>query len=251
MIVRSTRYFVLIILYGTRQKFANQYFEAMNLALLGAFELHNELPEVIEDKISVGDSQVCVCGFNRRGNLLACGCKDGCVVVCDFDTHGVARTLKGHTRRVTAVSWTRSSRRLLSSSEDGRLMQWNVLEGTMLTAIDMGSEVAFSAMHPRKNRMCLACVSMANNSYQTYLQLWEPERREPLLSRDAALDDDVQASSVASSSTKKGDSALSVAPACFDKEGDRVLIGTNNGVVYVVSTESREVITSIQVPTLD
>ena len=97
----------------------------MNLALIDPFELHNELPEMIEAKLQVSGAVV-VCAFNRRGNLLAGGCSDNRVVVWDFETHGVARVLEAHTGSVTAVSWTRSSRRLLSASVDGSLIMWEV-----------------------------------------------------------------------------------------------------------------------------
>ena len=136
----------------------------MNLALLDPFELHHEQPEVIEDKIAVEDASVVVCAFNRRGNMLACGCKDGRVAVCDFDTHGVARVLRAHTGCVTSVSWTRSSRRLLSSSTDATIIQWDVLAGAPIVTIPMGAEVLQTQMHPRIRSTCLVCVAAADAS---------------------------------------------------------------------------------------
>ena len=50
----------------------------MNLALLDS-ELF-ELPEMIEDKLTVAD-EVAVCTFNGRGNMLAGGCVHGAVVL--------------------------------------------------------------------------------------------------------------------------------------------------------------------------
>ena len=43
----------------------------MNVALIDPFELHNELPEVVEKRIEPPSSSVTCCTFNRRGNLLA------------------------------------------------------------------------------------------------------------------------------------------------------------------------------------
>ena len=99
----------------------------MNLTLIDPFQLHAELPEVIEDKLELKDQEIVVCAFSRRGNLLAGGCRGGSVVVWDFDTHGVARVFEGHAGCVTAVAWTRSSRRLFSASADGSLVLWEVL----------------------------------------------------------------------------------------------------------------------------
>jgi len=218
----------------------------MNLALLDPFELHNEQPEVIEDRISVDDGVIVVCEFNRRGNLLACGCKEGLVAVCDFDTHGITRTLRRHTSRITAVSWTRSSRRLLSSSYDGLLVQWDVLTAEALVAIHFGCEVAHAAMHPRKKRMCLVCTAEAGAACPAFLQMWEPENRLPLLAQEGAAE--AEATAGGGGSSKRGDSSLLAKAACFDKEGGRVLIGTNKGVVHIVATESRELLISLPVP---
>ena len=112
----------------------------MNLALLD-LEVF-ELPAVIEDRLTPpGGDDAATCAFNRRGNLLAAGCQNGAVIVWDFDTHGAARTLLGHTGRVTSVSWTRSSRRLLSSSTGGQIILWDVLAGSAIQTIEMGDSV--------------------------------------------------------------------------------------------------------------
>jgi hypothetical protein len=47
----------------------------------------------------------------------------------DFDTRAISKLLKGHTKPVVAVSWSRSSRSLLSASLDGLIIRWDVLAG--------------------------------------------------------------------------------------------------------------------------
>ena len=205
----------------------------MNLELVDPFELHSELPEVFETKLDDGD--VAVCAFNRRGNLLAGGCQDGKVLVWDFDTHGVSRTFEGHTNSVTAIAWTRSSRRLFSASADGTLLVWEVLTGNRLAQVDLGIPVHLAALHPRNRDLCLACVQAHGAPGAIYLQhLRKPEQRTSLLPAEAADE--------AASSAKRG-----AAVACFDQQGERVLMGTARGVVHVASVSGGELLATVQV----
>ncbi|KAF9362979.1 hypothetical protein BGX34_005111 [Mortierella sp. NVP85] len=72
----------------------------MNLGLLDPFE--QDFPEVIEDTLENGPAVTV--RFNRRGTLLAAGCSDGTIIIWDFDTRGVSRTLIGHVKIVTSLS---------------------------------------------------------------------------------------------------------------------------------------------------
>jgi len=212
------------------------------LALIDPFQLHNELPEMIEAKLQVA-AAVLVCAFNRRGNLLAGGCADSRVVVWDFETHGVARLLEGHTSRVSSVSWTRSSRKLLSSAADGLLMRWEVLSGEESRRIDLGREIFLSCLHPRNRRMCLACVqATASSRSAVYLQYWEPETRTTLSEPEEAVEETAGGGGA-------GGSRRSEAPsvACFDSTGERVLIGTARGVARLVKVSTGEQLATLQI----
>ena len=121
--------------------------DAMNLALITPD--HTELPEVVETTLKIsGGADVLTTAFNKRGNLLAGGCSDGRVVVWDFDTYGIARELRGHAGPVTSVSWTRSSRRVLSSADD-TLIVWEVLGGVELLRVRLDGPVHHAALHPK------------------------------------------------------------------------------------------------------
>ncbi|KAI1314743.1 hypothetical protein EDD11_001757 [Mortierella claussenii] len=72
----------------------------MNLQLLDPFE--QDFPEVIEDTLE--DGPAVTVKFNRRGTLLAAGCSDGTIVIWDFDTRGVSRSLIGHVKTITSLS---------------------------------------------------------------------------------------------------------------------------------------------------
>ena len=228
----------------------------MNLALLDS-ELF-ELPEMIEDRLQVSPDEVIVCTFNGRGNLLAGGCLKGTVVVWDFDTHGLARTLFGHAGRVTGVHWTRSSRKLLSGSADGKLIVWDVLNSTALQTVDMGGEVLQAALHPRRRAVCLACVGTGAAS-QAFLVSLLPgaEQRAALLPQtdvaEAPAGQEAAASGETSACAGAGAEAPkarrdAVAAACFDHEGSHALVGTSRGAVHLIRVDAREVVASVQLP---
>ena len=43
------------------------------------------------------------CAFNRKGNLLAAGTRDGKCLVWDLDTNSIAMKLKGHVQPITSI----------------------------------------------------------------------------------------------------------------------------------------------------
>ena len=143
----------------------------MNLALLDR-EVFT-LPEVIEDRLTPPTTadDVIVCAFTRRGNLLAGGCKNGAVVVWDFDTHGVARVLVGgHAERVTSVSWTRSSRRILSSSADGTVKLWDLATFACVRTIlpVLGPVTSVHFLHPADPTTAILIGTSNNSVLSTY-----------------------------------------------------------------------------------
>jgi len=209
----------------------------MNLALLDPFS-HNELPEVIEAKLEV-PSTVSVCAFNRRGSMLAGGCDNGHVIVWDFETHGVARTLELHEAPVTSVSWTKSSRRLLSSGADGRLAVWDVLGACVVQLLACENlEFTGASTHPLRRDVCLACSSStAVASREVSLVFWEAAgpRSLALLSPDAPVGEPAGGGAEGAAGGSGG-SRRQPPPlvACFDKPGERVLIGSGKGLVTLL-----------------
>ena len=209
----------------------------MNLALLDPFS-HNELPEVIEAKLEV-PSTVSVCAFNRRGSMLAGGCDNGHVIVWDFETHGVARTLELHEAPVTSVSWTKSSRRLLSSGADGRLAVWDVLGACVVQLLARENlEFTGASTPPLRRDVCLACSSSTVvASREVSLVFWEAAgpRSLALLSPDAPADEPAGGGGEGAAGGSGG-SRRQPPPlvACFDKPGERVLIGSGKGLVTLL-----------------
>ena len=215
-------------------------YKTMNLPLLDLAEVQAPLPEVIEDQLTVSDDVVIV-AFNRRGNLLAGGCQNGTVVIWDFDTHGVARSLEGHEGCVTAVSWSRSSRRLLTSSQEGTLYMWDVLNATPLQSVHLGGEIGHAALHPCSRSLCLTCITSGERGGQAFLiNLESPaEPPVPLL----ALGGDSTAELAGNN-----EPTSNVTFACFASEGSLTMVGTSRGTVHVVKTQTQEVVTMLRMP---
>ena len=212
----------------------------MNLALLYHADLQAPLPEVIEDKLTAPD-EVLQVAFNRRGNMLAGGCRNGAVIVWDFDTHGIAQTLTGHKAPVTSVSWTRSSRRLLSSSTEGVLILWDVLSGEVVQSIDLQAEALHAALHPRSRSLCLACVG-TGAACQALLISLQPAAEQRINLLPPPADDG------AAGGEGGGGKKTSVSYACFTSDGAMTMVGTSRGAVHFLRTSTQEELFTVQLP---
>lgn len=106
-----------------------------------------DIPESVE--VNLDDAFASVVKFNRRGNYLAAGRQDGRIIIYDFDTKSIARVLDGHVKMITAVSWSRDSRYLLSASRDCKCVVWDLLTGVQTQVLRFETPVLFAQFHPR------------------------------------------------------------------------------------------------------
>lgn len=118
----------------------------MNLALVDPFILAQDYPESVTGSLRSGYS-TCV-RFNRKGDLLASGRVDGTVVIFDVETNGVSRKLKGHTRQVQSLSWSRDGRFLLTSSQDWKCNIWDLMDGSIIRTVRFQTPVYIAELHP-------------------------------------------------------------------------------------------------------
>ncbi|CAN0504974.1 unnamed protein product, partial [Ectocarpus sp. 12 AP-2014] len=86
------------------------------------------VPDHVDSVLSYGVEDATVCCFGKRGAYLAVGYATGIVVIWDFVTRLVGSApgwcAEAHARAITALSWARGGRRLLSASHDQRLHYW-------------------------------------------------------------------------------------------------------------------------------
>jgi hypothetical protein len=139
----------------------------------GVVDLEGEYPDYLEETLAYGAAQ-CV-EFNRRGTLLAVGCKTGQIVMyaarcernslspfgstlvlsgalwllgCswDFLTRGVGKVLmdRHHVSTVLVVHWSRNGRKILAAYANGDVWRWDVVSGV----VDARAHVVFGPNSP-------------------------------------------------------------------------------------------------------
>lgn len=117
----------------------------MNLLLSDDYLLQ-DYPENITNTIRSGHS-TCV-RFNRTGDFLASGRVDGTVVIWDLETMGVARKLRGHSKNITSLSWSRCGRYLLSACQGWKAILWDLQDGKRHREVRFSAPVYGAELHP-------------------------------------------------------------------------------------------------------
>jgi COMPASS component SWD1 len=117
----------------------------MNLLLSDDYLLQ-DYPEHITNTIRSGHS-TCV-RFNRRGDYLASGRVDGTVVIWDLETMGVARKLRGHSKNISSLSWSRCGRYLLSACQGWKAILWDLQDGKRYREVRFRAPVYGAELHP-------------------------------------------------------------------------------------------------------
>ncbi|KAG0201915.1 hypothetical protein BGX28_005404 [Mortierella sp. GBA30] len=211
----------------------------MNLQLLDPFE--QDFPEVIEDTLE--DGPAVTVKFNRRGTLLAAGCSDGTIVVWDFDTRGVSRSLIGHVKTVTSLSWSRNGRYLLSSSRDWSCIVWDLLTGTKKHTIRFDTPVLNAQFHPKNNSAFIAALHQEkpvivdfSNGVKRLPILMDPD--EEATAEQNANSTPTPATSASTANTSGGQTQWTLV-VTFDRHGKKIYAGTNRGHISIIDTDTR------------
>jgi len=100
----------------------------MNLSLIDPFVLSLDYPDT--NTVSLRSGHSTCARFSNCGSLLASGRVDGTIVIFDVETLGVARKLRGHTRQIQSLSWSKDGRYLLSAGQDWGVTRWDLERGT-------------------------------------------------------------------------------------------------------------------------
>lgn len=117
----------------------------------------DNVPEEFDGVLDCASLAIC-CSFNRKGSLLAVGCNDGRVVIWDFLTRGIAKSIISHTNHpVCSVSWSRDGHKLVSASLDNSIAIWHVLTGDCLMRLRFPSPILKTQFNPRNDKLVLVC----------------------------------------------------------------------------------------------
>ncbi|KAG0097858.1 hypothetical protein BGZ93_001810, partial [Podila epicladia] len=203
----------------------------MNLELIDPFE--QDFPEVIEDTLE--DGPAVTVKFNRRGTLLAAGCSDGSIVVWDFDTRGVSRSLIGHVKTITSLSWSRNGRYLLSSSRDWNCIVWDLLTGTKKHTIRFDTPVLNAQFHPKNNSVFIAAL---HQEKPVIVDFSEGIKRQPIQSssHDAGEQNDAPS---------KGPASWTLV-VTYDRHGKKIYTGSSRGHITIYDEETRNTLYEIR-----
>ena len=154
----------------------------------------SDFPDVLEDSLSVPGIALTCCQFNRHGTLVAAGSREGHIVLFDFLTRSVAKTLSYPASHLTAAAqplidptspfarppppvvsakserfvnlppasvtccgWSSNSRRLVAGYGDGLVCLWDVLSGELLAMVKHASWMKQAQLQPRDGLECLLC----------------------------------------------------------------------------------------------
>ncbi|KRZ94249.1 Retinoblastoma-binding protein 5 [Trichinella sp. T8] len=181
-------------------------------------------PEELETSLDSGHLAL-TCRFNRWGTLVVAGCNDGYLVIYDFVTRRMVKKYVTHMHAITAVSWSRDGKYLLSSSFDETIVVSDVVAGETVKKFSMPSIVNDIQMHPVKKDHYLIC----------FLQ------HMPIL---MTIDDQ---RTIIPIETEKNTTEISGIVASFDKSGNRIICGNNKGKVMVYDVDSLSLIASFVV----
>ncbi|CAI8043118.1 Retinoblastoma-binding protein 5 [Geodia barretti] len=193
----------------------------MNLELLQTVD--QSYPEH-NDGILDSGSEALTCAFNRRGTLLAVGCNDGRIAIWDFMTRSIARMCNSHIHPITSLSWSRSGRKLLSSSTDWNVMLWDVATGDMDLRLRFPSPILHTQFHPRDKSVFLVC----------------PMKNVPLVVRRTGEE------YTHTPLPTDGESEINIV-ASFDRRGERIVTGSSKGKILIIDSCTLDVLKSFKV----
>ncbi|KAL3422137.1 WD repeat domain-containing protein [Phlyctema vagabunda] len=214
----------------------------MNLPLSEPFALAQDYPESTTATLRSGHI-TCV-RFNRKGDFLAAGRVDGTVVIFDVETQGIARKLKGHTKQVQSLSWSRDGRYLLTSSQDWRCNIWDLQDGSILRRAKFQAAVYIAELHPLDH---LKFVLSLFEAQPLFVDCTNPEPIKAKLPtapkrtyNEGQPIDKKQAAQDAKQAT-----TVSI----FTATGEHILAGTSKGWLNIIEVTTQKTIYSTKICT--
>ncbi|RHZ45298.1 Set1-mediated histone H3-K4 methylation subunit Swd1 [Aspergillus thermomutatus] len=208
----------------------------MNLSLVDPFVLAQDYPDTLTEKLRSGHA-TCL-RFNRKGDYLASGRVDGTVVIFDIETNGVARKLRGHTRQIQSLSWSRDGRYLLSSSQDWKCILWDMKDGSRVRTVRFEAPVYIAELHPFNHLLFVASlfedqpVLVDISSPKPIKRILPSAPFRPPPSASEEVDPAVAAKQAAQ------DAKHSTCVTIFSAFGNHIIAGTSKGWINIIETQT-------------
>lgn len=210
----------------------------MNLSLIDPFVLSLDYPDTTTASLRSGHS---TCArFNRSGNLLASGRVDGTVAIIDVETLGVARKLRGHSKQIQSLSWSRDGRFLLSAGQDWKVVLWDLETGGVEKEWRCTGMVYLAELSGADDR--LAVLSLFDN--QPILVDLRNETSYKLSSMPKRTHDDGEK---LSDKQVAQDAKQTTTVAIFTASGSHIIAGTSKGWLNIIETATRTTIYSTKI----
>ncbi|KAH1548491.1 hypothetical protein LV164_006603 [Aspergillus fumigatus] len=208
----------------------------MNLSLIDPFVLAQDYPDTLTEKLRSGHA-TCL-RFNRKGDYLASGRVDGTVVIFDIETNGVARKLRGHTRQIQSLSWSRDGRYLLSSSQDWKCILWDMKDGSRVRTVRFEAPVYIAELHPFNHLLFVASlfedqpVLVDISSPKPIKRILPSAPFRPPPSASEEVDPAMAAKQAAQ------DAKHSTCVTIFSAFGNHIIAGTSKGWINIIETQT-------------
>ncbi|KAH8648043.1 WD40-repeat-containing domain protein, partial [Tricladium varicosporioides] len=212
----------------------------MNLSLTDPFVLAQDYPESTTGSLRSGHA--CALRFNRKGDLLAAGRIDGVVVIFDVETQGVARKLKGHTKQIQSLSWSRDGRYLLTSSQDWKCNLWDLVDGTIVRSVRFEEPVYIAELHPWNHLMFVVSL------FEEQPLLVDATEPEPIKYNLTSAPKRTQDEAVTEKQAAQ-DAKQTTTVSLFSESGDHIIAGTNKGWLNIIEVFTRMTIYSTKICT--
>ncbi|KAJ5614541.1 hypothetical protein N7528_008195 [Penicillium herquei] len=216
----------------------------MNLSLIDPFILAQDYPDTLTEKLRSGHA-TCL-KFSHTGDYLASGRVDGTVVIFDIETNGVARKLKGHTRQIQSLSWSRCDRYLLTSSQDWKCTLWDLQDGSRIRIVRFEAPVYIAELHPFNHLLFVASLFedqpvLVDVSGKTPIKRILPSAPHRALPSNGEEVDPAVAAKQAAQDAKQ-----STCVTIFTAFGNHIIAGTSKGWINIIETETCTTIHSMR-----
>lgn len=183
------------------------------------------IPEELHDTLDLQQGTATCCKYNRWGSQAAIGCTDGRVYIVDSTTKAVAVHWICHAYSITALSWSRDGRKLLTASLDWTVCVWDVLDCTRIERFVYGSPVFSAIFNPRNENQILVLYLGSN---PVVVDIQRKEQKEITFSGYPE------------------DEGGEVTAVAFDRRGKYIVSGSSKGRITVYDAATLKLVTYVK-----